>query len=68
VAQAYVLLDVGRQDDALALAVAAKNAMRGGAPDVLAAWLHAVEGEMAAACGDELAAGLEGPLRPHVLR
>ncbi|GAA4808418.1 hypothetical protein GCM10023200_52750 [Actinomycetospora chlora] len=54
--QAYVLLDVGRKGDALALAVAAKDAVRAGAPDVLMAWLHAVEGEMAAACGDELGA------------
>jgi hypothetical protein len=54
--QAYVLLDVGRQGDALAVAVAAKDAVRGGPPDVLTAWLHAVEREMAAACGDELGA------------
>ena len=54
--QAYVLLDVGRQDDALALATAARDDADRGVPLVLGAWLHAVVGEMAAACGDELGA------------
>ncbi|MCD2186190.1 hypothetical protein [Actinomycetospora soli] len=51
--QAYVLLDVGRQDDALELARVAQGQASGVVPPVLEAWLSAVVGEMAAAVGDE---------------
>jgi hypothetical protein len=54
--QAYVLLDVGRHDDALELARVAQDQASGGVPPVLEAWLSAVAGEMAAAVGDELGA------------
>ena len=53
--QAYALLDLGRQRDALALVTSADSAKDRG-PALLRSWLSAAKAEMAAAAGDEVPA------------
>src|SRR5216683_2650915 len=51
--QAYVLLDLQRSRDALAMVRAAYDETHAAIPHQLRAWLRAAEGEMAAATGQE---------------
>jgi tetratricopeptide (TPR) repeat protein len=51
--QAYVLADLGHHRDALALVQAAHDQNRALIPHQIQTWLHAAEGEMAAAAGEE---------------
>lgn len=53
--QAYVLADLGRSHDALAMVRAAHDESRTALPHQIMAWLHAAEGEMAASAGEEAA-------------
>jgi tetratricopeptide (TPR) repeat protein len=51
--QAYVLADLGRSRDALAMVRAAYDETHAAIPHQVRAWLRAAEGEMAAAAGQE---------------
>jgi tetratricopeptide (TPR) repeat protein len=53
--QAYVLADLGRGDDALAMVRAACDEAHTATPHQIMAWLHAAEGELAASAGQEAA-------------
>jgi tetratricopeptide (TPR) repeat protein len=53
--QAYVLADLGHPRDALAMVQAARQETRARIPYQIQTWLHAAEGEMAAAAGQETA-------------
>ena len=53
--QAYVLLDLHRPAEALAMVRAAYEETRAAIPHQIRSWLHAAEGEMAAAAGQESA-------------
>jgi tetratricopeptide (TPR) repeat protein len=53
--QAYVLADLGENEDALTVVRAAHDETRTAIPHQIKAWLYAAEGEMAAAAGQETA-------------
>ena len=53
--QAYVLVDLGHSQDALAMVRAAHDETRTAIPHQIKAWLYAAEGEMAAAASEEMA-------------
>lgn len=54
--QAFVLLDVGQDQDAHAVIVSARERSSGPIPPALRAWLHAAEGEALASLGERDAA------------
>jgi tetratricopeptide (TPR) repeat protein len=53
--QAYVLADLGENEDALTVVRAAHDETRTAIPHQIKAWLYAAEGEMAGAAGQETA-------------
>lgn len=52
--QAYVLMDLGRPEDAVSLVAEARRISRRSMPPLTACWLSAVEGEAHAQLGDEV--------------
>ena len=62
--QAYVLADLGENEDALTVIRAAHEETRTAIPHQIKAWLYAAEGEIAAAADQETACGARSTWPP----